>query len=91
MGYCRHKMPIIAKLDEGLWAATAFGGHGLNTCAMAGQLISAAIAEGDERYRLFDKFGPRWSGGILGQVATQVEYWRLQFLDRRDEKQSPRP
>ena len=28
-----------------------FGGHGLNTTAMAGQVISAAICNGDDRYR----------------------------------------
>ncbi|MGI9400585.1 MAG: NAD(P)/FAD-dependent oxidoreductase, partial [Rhizobiaceae bacterium] len=36
MAYPVYKMPIIAKLDDTLWAATGFGGHGLNTTAMAG-------------------------------------------------------
>ncbi len=85
MGYATHKMPIIGKLEEGLWAATAFGGHGLNTCAMAGQLISNAIVDSDDQYRLFDRFGTGSSGGIFGRLATQLEYWRLQYLDRRDE------
>ncbi len=86
MGYAVHQMPIIGELQDGLWAATAFGGHGLNTTAMAGQLIAAAISEGDDAYKLFEQFGPRWSGGVVGRIATQLEYWRLQFLDKRDEK-----
>jgi gamma-glutamylputrescine oxidase len=53
---------------------------------MAGLLVSAAILDGDDQYRLFAPFGPRWAGGIWGRMATQLEYWRLQYLDRRDEK-----
>lgn len=86
MGYAVHKMPIIGQMEEGLWAATAFGGHGLSTTAMAGMLISNAIADGDDTYQLFEHFGPEWVGGYAGKVATQLEYWRLQYLDRRDEK-----
>lgn len=85
MGYSIHKMPIIAQLDKGLWSATAFGGQGLNTTAMAGQLISEAILKTGDQYKLLSPFGPNWSGGILGSVATQLEYWRLRYLDRRDE------
>ena len=85
MGYARHQMPIIGRLDDGLWAASAFGGQGLNTSAMAGLLISAAILDGDDTHRIFEPFGVRYFGGILGRLAVQMEYWRLQFLDRRDE------
>lgn len=85
MGYAFHKMPIVRELEKGLWAASAFGGQGLNTSAMAGILISAAINQRDNRYQLFDAFGARWNGGMVGRLATQLEYWRLQFLDNRDE------
>lgn len=85
MGYTVHKMPIITQLEQGLWSATAFGGQGLNTSSMAGQLISDAILHGSDQYRLFDPYGPTWSGGIIGKIATQLEYWRLQYLDKRDE------
>lgn len=86
MGYAVHKMPILGELEDGLWAATAFGGHGLNTSSMAGELIARAIAEGDDTWRLFQSFGPRWAGGPFGRLATQLEYWRLQVLDRWDER-----
>ena len=85
MGYAVHKMPLIAKLDHGLWVATAFGGHGLNTTAMAGQVISAAICNGDDRYRLFEPFGPRYAGGFAGRIVAQFEYWRLRIVDRIEE------
>lgn len=88
MGYARHQMPIIGELQKGLWAASAFGGHGLNTTAMAGQMIASAICDNGDEYKLLAPFGPNWSGGFGGRLATQLEYWRLQFLDRRDERQN---
>ncbi|MEC9343933.1 MAG: FAD-binding oxidoreductase [Pseudomonadota bacterium] len=89
MGYAVHKMPILGPVEDGLWAASAFGGHGLNTTAMAGCLIATAIAEGDDRWKLFEPFAMRWGGGPLGRAATQLEYWRLQILDRIEESRAP--
>jgi glycine/D-amino acid oxidase-like deaminating enzyme len=81
MAYARHYMPQVGRLEEGLWYCTAFGGHGLNTTAAAGCLVAAAIAEGDDRYRLFAPFGLTWNGGPLGPVAAQLIYWKLQAQD----------
>ncbi|NBN63518.1 FAD-dependent oxidoreductase [Microvirga tunisiensis] len=88
MGYTRHRMPLIGQFKPGLWVATGFGGHGLNTTAMAGVLVAAAIAEGDDRWTLFAPFKARWGGGVAGRVATQIEYWRLQALDRFAEQRA---
>jgi len=85
MGYAIHKMPIIRPLDEGLWAATAFGGHGLAATATGGLLVASAIDAGDDRWRLFDAYGPRWAGGFAGRMATQLAYWSMQLRDRLDE------
>jgi glycine/D-amino acid oxidase-like deaminating enzyme len=84
MGYTVHKMPLISQLD-GAWAMTGFGGHGVNTSAMAGAVVAAAIAEGDRRHRLFDPFKALWAGGILGRVGAEIEYMRLGILDRFEE------
>lgn len=86
MGYCRHKMPILGQLRPGLWACTAFGGHGLNTTAMGGEAVADAIAGTDDRIRLFAPYGAAWGGGPAGRVATQLEYWRLQLLDWWEER-----
>ena len=43
MGYARHKMPQIGEIAPGIWIASAFGGHGLNTTAMAGLVIARAL------------------------------------------------
>lgn len=85
MGYAVHKMPLIGLLEPGLWAATAFGGHGLNTAAMAGNLIAEAIAGGDDRWRLFEPFKARWGGGAIGRAGTQAAYWAMQARDWIDE------
>ncbi|MFO1171557.1 MAG: FAD-binding oxidoreductase [Hyphomicrobiaceae bacterium] len=86
MAYALHKMPILMRLDRGLWAMTAFGGHGLNTTAMAGRLIARAITRRDDRFRLFSDFGPRWVGGPLGQAGVQMSYWGMQIRDRMEER-----
>ncbi|MEZ5791576.1 MAG: FAD-binding oxidoreductase [Nitratireductor sp.] len=88
MGYAIHKMPLIGRLREGLWAVTAFGGPGLNTTAMGGLLIASAITSGDDRWKLFEPYGLQWGGGLAGRAATQLEYWRLQMLDRIEERRA---
>jgi gamma-glutamylputrescine oxidase len=85
MGYARHFMPLIGGDGDGQWWATAFGGHGLNTTAMAGLLIARAIAAKDDEYRRFTPFSPQWAGGSLGRAAVQAGYWYLQLRDRLDE------
>lgn len=76
MGFTRHRMPLIRELEPGLWLNTGFGGHGLNTTTMGGELVASALVEGDERWRLLASFGPRWVGGPLGRMAAQAIYWR---------------
>ncbi|MEJ8574417.1 FAD-binding oxidoreductase [Microbaculum marinum] len=90
MGYAINKMPIIGRVGDGIWACTGFGGHGLNTTAMGGSLIAAAIANGDDRWRLFSAWGPRWAGGPVGRAATQLVYWKLQVRDRIEERRARR-
>ena len=86
MSYCLHKMPVIGELEPGIWAATGFGGNGLNTTAMAGCLVASAITEGDERWRLFAPYSPVWAGGPFGQLGVQCSYWWMQARDYRDER-----
>ncbi len=76
MGFTRHSMPLIRELEPGLWLNTGFGGHGLNTTTMGGELVAAALAEGDDRWRLLEPFAPRWVGGPFGRLAAQALYWR---------------
>ncbi len=47
LGITMHRMPQIGELGPGVWLASGFGGHGLNTTAMAGNIIARAIVEGD--------------------------------------------
>jgi gamma-glutamylputrescine oxidase len=85
MGYAIHRMPQIGMLRPGAWVASGFGGHGLNTTAMAGELISTAIIDHDERWRQFIPFGLVWAGGAIGRRTTQLVYWGMQVRDQIDE------
>jgi glycine/D-amino acid oxidase-like deaminating enzyme len=69
VGQTVHGMPQIGQLRRGLWVASGFGRQGLNTSAMAGQLIARSILWGDERWRLFSPFELVWAGGPIGRVA----------------------
>jgi len=72
VGQTVHGMPQIGQLRRGLWVATGFGRQGLNTSAMAGQLMASSILSGDDRWRLFSPFELVWAGGPTGRVAGHL-------------------
>jgi len=72
VGVTVHGMPQIGQLRKGLWVASGFGRQGLNTSAMAGQLIARSILWGDDRWRLFSPFELVWAGGATGRVAGHL-------------------
>ena len=82
LGRTVHQMPQIGELAPGVWLASGFGGHGLNTTAMAGMLIARAIAEGDTTWRLFQPYELVWTGGRLGRALIQVGYAGVRLRER---------
>jgi gamma-glutamylputrescine oxidase len=88
MSYARHLMPQIGRLGEGMWYATAFGGHGMNTTTAGGLVVAEGIADVSDRWRLFEPFGLAWNGGPFGRAAVQMTYWSLQAQDRWRERKS---
>jgi len=74
MGFARHKMPVTAPLEPGLWVTTGFAGHGLNTTTMAGELLAGALLGEDDTWRLAAPLGLPWTGGRLGVHAAQAFY-----------------
>jgi gamma-glutamylputrescine oxidase len=86
MSYARHLMPQIGRLKPGVWYATAFGGHGMNTSTIGGLVIAEGIAGRSDRYRMFEPFGLEWNGGRFGHAAVQATYWWLQAQDRWRER-----
>jgi glycine/D-amino acid oxidase-like deaminating enzyme len=74
IGVTVHRMPQIGEVAPGVWLASGFGGHGLNTTAMAATLISGAIIDGDDRFRLFEPFELIWAGGRMGRFVAKPFY-----------------
>ncbi len=82
MSYARHEMPQIGTDGQGLWWAQAFGGHGLAPTTVAGDLLAAAIAGDDARWRAFATFGLIDSWRPLGYLGAQARYSWMQLKDR---------
>ena len=91
VGVTVHGMPQIGQLRKGLWVASGFGRQGLNTSAMAGQLIARSILWGDDRWRLFSPFELVWAGGANrpGRRASDRPVGPRQF--RRGRRAGPLP
>ncbi|MEO9077677.1 MAG: FAD-binding oxidoreductase [Rhodanobacter sp.] len=81
MSYARHQMPQIGGSDDGLWWAQAFGGHGLATTCAAGELLAAAIAEGDDGWKQLAGYGLINAHRPAGYLAAQTIYWWQQSQD----------
>jgi gamma-glutamylputrescine oxidase len=88
LGNTVHRMPQIGELGAGVWLASGFGGHGLNTTAMAGNLIARAVVEGDHAWRQFTPFELVWAGGLLGRAVAQMRVWIKRRLDAAAERRA---
>jgi gamma-glutamylputrescine oxidase len=82
LGRAIHRMPQIGEMEPGVWVASGFGGHGLNTTAMAGELVARGIVEADQTWRLFAPYELVWAGGTLGRVLAQGIYWGSKPVER---------
>ncbi len=77
-----HGMPQIGEISPGLWLLGGFGGHGLNTSAMAGEAVARAIVEGDRAWQMFSPFALVWAGGAAGRAARQASGWARRSRER---------
>ena len=82
MGYAAHKMPQIGRLQDGVWYNQGHGGHGMATTTLGGELVASALADGDERWKLFEPFGLTPTAGVLGTWGVQMIYWSYQLRDQ---------
>jgi glycine/D-amino acid oxidase-like deaminating enzyme len=83
-GHAVHGMPQIGEVAPGLWLLNGFGSHGLNTTAMAGEMVAHAIVDGDRAWEMFSPFALVWAGGAFGRAAQRVSEWSRRARDRWD-------
>jgi len=88
LGTALHRMPQLGELTPGFWMASGFGGHGLNTTAMAGNILARAIVDGEDSWRLFSPYEFVWAGGRLGRAVKQVYYWWFRARERYEARQA---
>lgn len=82
MSYARHQMPQLGTDGDGLWWMQAFGGHGTAPTCAAGELLASAIAQNDQGWREFARFGLQSTYRPLGYLGAQAQYWWLEAKDR---------
>ena len=82
MSYARHEMPLLGRNRDGLWHALAFGGHGMATTTLAGEVMAEALSGAGRRLAEFERWQPVWAGGLLGRAVGQGIYWKAQLIDR---------
>ena len=88
LGHTVHGMPQIGQLSPGLWLASGFSGHGLNTTALAGLLISRGMVDGDPTWKRFSAFELVWAGGILGRATAQAYYRTMRLQEAWAERRA---
>ena len=84
LGNTVHLMPQIGEYAPGVWLVSGFSGHGLNTTAMAGEIVARAITDDDPRWRLFSPFELVWAGGMFGKAAVQGYYYACRTRETID-------
>ena len=85
LGRTIHRMPQIGEIERGLWLASGFGGHGLNTTAMAGELVARGIVDADQTWRMFAPYELVWAGGRIASILAQGIYWGTRPIDGLEE------
>jgi gamma-glutamylputrescine oxidase len=88
LGHTVHGMPQIGQLSQGLWVASGFGGHGLNTTALAGLVIARAMVDGDQTWKQFSAFELVWAGGRFGRAVAQVYYRAMRLREALAERRA---
>ncbi|MBI2381688.1 MAG: FAD-binding oxidoreductase [Gammaproteobacteria bacterium] len=81
MSYARHQMPQLGRLPNGVWHAQGFGGHGVGPTTLAGEVVAAAIAQGESLPAGFERYGLPTTFGPLGLVGAQLTYWYYEMKD----------
>lgn len=81
MSYARHEMPQVAKVDQGLWVAQAFGGHGVAPTTLAGEWLAEAISGARPLPEALQRYGLAAAHKPFGLWAAQLSYWWLQAQD----------
>lgn len=87
MSYARHQMPQVGQVEPGLWVAQAFGGHGVAPTTFAGEVIAAGIAQENERWKEFSRYGLVSAMKPAGFLGAQLSYWWATAQDEWKDRQ----
>ena len=85
MAYATHLMPYVGlvntKKENGVYALTGFGGHGMNTAPGCAMMLAEHLINESKSYKIFDVFERSWNGGIFGPYVAEAKYIYLKMRD----------
>ncbi|MEM6762640.1 MAG: FAD-binding oxidoreductase [Pseudomonadota bacterium] len=83
LGISRLRMPIIRRLEPGLYVAAGFSGQGVGLGTFAGKVVADAIAGEGSRLEVLSRVpAPPFPGGPL--FKTQLGYLAMMWYSARD-------
>ena len=85
MAYATHLMPYVGlvntKKENGVYALTGFGGHGMNTAPGCAMMLAEHLINESKSYKIFDVFKRSWNGGLFGPFVAEAKYIYLKMQD----------
>jgi gamma-glutamylputrescine oxidase len=82
LGYGKDYMPLIGKMDSGVYYNVGHGGHGLATTTLGGEAVAKAMTGDTALLDLFHPFKLRWINNPVGRLI--VAPYKLQQMRRAD-------
>jgi glycine/D-amino acid oxidase-like deaminating enzyme len=82
IGIVPNRVPLIGRINDNVYFAQGYSGHGVNATHILGEIVSDAICGTMERFDLFSGIkhtripGSRWFGNQM--IALGMLYYRLQ-------------
>eukprot|EP01134_Creolimax_fragrantissima_P005645 CFRG5645T1 len=84
LSWAYHMMPLIGKLEDGIWYIYGLGGDGLIGSSIAGDVVAESVATGDGAHRLSlfqANYPPQYAGWPFGVVGTELTFQFYKAMD----------
>jgi gamma-glutamylputrescine oxidase len=81
MAYARHFLPYVGKLEDGIYTAVGFGGHGMNTAPISAIYLAKFLLGDSYALTPFNQISRLPVYGVLGKFAAEATYRYMAMRD----------